>query len=193
MVNYNIKLSNILHQWQLSMAFPFLWNMFTTHQTVCGQQECDFSILGRISYMCGYIHIYLRMCIRVCVCVCVCVCACVCLWVCVVCVCVLVCVCACVCNCKDMHTRGACDRELVFKRLAFWVLVSVDHERQGVKASDLHWDASHTLRCLASHTLRCMTYIEMPHILTYIEMPRILTYIASLFPLTYNASVFLLT
>ena len=26
---------------------PFLWNTFTTHQTVCGQQECDFPILGR--------------------------------------------------------------------------------------------------------------------------------------------------
>jgi len=29
---------------------PFLWNMFTTHQTVRGQQECDFSILGRYAY-----------------------------------------------------------------------------------------------------------------------------------------------
>jgi len=26
---------------------PFLWNMFTTHQTFRGQQECDFSILVR--------------------------------------------------------------------------------------------------------------------------------------------------
>jgi len=28
---------------------PFLWNMFTTHQTVRGQQQCDFSILGRLA------------------------------------------------------------------------------------------------------------------------------------------------
>jgi len=27
---------------------PFLWNMFTTHKTVRGQQECDFSIRGRM-------------------------------------------------------------------------------------------------------------------------------------------------
>jgi len=30
---------------------PFFWNMFTTHQTVCGQQECDFSILGRFNLL----------------------------------------------------------------------------------------------------------------------------------------------
>jgi len=30
---------------------PFLWNMFTTHQTVRGQQECDFSILGRQRFL----------------------------------------------------------------------------------------------------------------------------------------------
>ena len=30
-----------------SFLIPFVWNMFTTHQTVRGQQECDFSILGR--------------------------------------------------------------------------------------------------------------------------------------------------
>jgi len=48
MANYNTKLSNILCYWQLSMApFHFCETFFTTHQTVRGQQECDYSILGR--------------------------------------------------------------------------------------------------------------------------------------------------
>ena len=44
--NYNIKLSNILYHWQLSMAsFLFLNHVhYTSHRS--GQQECDFSIVG---------------------------------------------------------------------------------------------------------------------------------------------------
>jgi len=51
MAIYSIKLSNIWYEWRLLMAslflfvFPFLWYIFTTHQTVRGQQECDFFIL----------------------------------------------------------------------------------------------------------------------------------------------------
>ena len=47
MANYTITLSNIQHHWQLSIASFFLWNIFTTYQTVRGQQECDVSIPGR--------------------------------------------------------------------------------------------------------------------------------------------------
>ena len=40
MAIYNIKLSNIFYDYLLSMAsFRFLQNIFTTHQTVRGQQE----------------------------------------------------------------------------------------------------------------------------------------------------------
>jgi len=52
--NCNIKFSNILYHWQSSMAsFRFCETclLHTTHQTVRGQQECDFSILGRSMHL----------------------------------------------------------------------------------------------------------------------------------------------
>jgi len=46
LVNYNIKLSNILYHWELSMASFRFCETYLLQTTVRGQQQCDFSILG---------------------------------------------------------------------------------------------------------------------------------------------------
>ena len=125
--NYNIKLSNILYEWQLSMtSFGFCETCLRHMKPFL--QEFDFSILAISPFLGGRYHgkksqldrLLALVCVPSlsishssdfsisCVYVCVCVCECVCVW-CVWCVCVrvIVCICTRVYGMSERQREGA--------------------------------------------------------------------------------------
>jgi len=86
-VNYNIKFSNMLYHWLLSMASFYFCETYLLHiKLFVGNQSVNSPFLCNHPPACGwqpFIHVRVGGCAFVCLCMCTCVCVYVCVRMCV--------------------------------------------------------------------------------------------------------------